>query len=155
MRAVKRPGRNDRTQSDRTRATHDEDTDPGEPLEERRIVAEADEGEADAFEDEGYEIFRVFCPDCSRPIALFTEEERLPEHALCSSPWDPFGLTVCAGSGRPVAQARPAHDARAADEQDLAALLTLPAGLDWRTQPFSHVGGVGSQPMRAGGGRVS
>lgn len=33
-------------------------------------------------------------------------------------------------------------------EQELATLLTLPAELDWRTQPFSHVGGPGSRPFR-------
>lgn len=26
-------------------------------------------------------------------------------------------------------------------------LLTLPQTLDWRTQPFSHVGGPGSRPI--------
>ena len=51
-------------------------------------------------------------------------------------------------------RARRRADAEAADEsldvqeQDTALLLTLPQGLDWRTQPFSHVGGPGSRPMR-------
>lgn len=102
----------------------------------------------DAFDDEAYEIFRVHCPDCARPIALLADEDVLPEHALCSSPWNPFGLTVCPGSGRPAADATPADGEDAADDQDWGQLLTLPDGLDWRTQPFSHVGGPGSQPIR-------
>lgn len=102
----------------------------------------------EAFEDDFGDTARLSCPDCGRPIAVFSDEERLPQHALCPTPWNPFGLTVCSGSGRAVADARPADDsARAAAPQDLAALLTLPAGLDWRTQPFSHVGGPESRPL--------
>ncbi|MDO0928677.1 hypothetical protein QQY24_25880 [Streptomyces sp. TG1A-8] len=95
-----------------------------------------------------FEMYRVICPDCAQPIALLADEEVLPEHALCASPWNPFGLTVCAGTGRAAADARPADESAAPQEQDTALLLTLPQGLDWRTQPFSHVGGPGSRPMR-------
>ncbi|WP_251092571.1 hypothetical protein [Streptomyces sp. Caat 7-52] len=107
----------------------------------------------DAFEDEldaydTFEMYRVICPDCAQPIALLADEEFLPEHALCASPWNPFGLTVCAGTGRSAAGARPADESFEPQEQDMALLLTLPQGLDWRTQPFSHVGGPGSRPMR-------
>ncbi|GLX52300.1 hypothetical protein Shyhy01_52500 [Streptomyces hygroscopicus subsp. hygroscopicus] len=94
------------------------------------------------------EMYRVICPDCAQPIALLADEEILPEHALCASPWNPFGLTVCAGTGRSAADARPADASGAPQEQDTALLLTLPQGLNWRTQPFSHVGGPGSRPMR-------
>jgi len=90
----------------------------------------------------------VICPDCAQPIALLADEEILPEHALCASPWNPFGLTVCAGTGRTAAEARPADESFAPQEQGTALLLTLPQGLDWRTQPFSHVGGQGSRPIR-------
>ncbi|NLU76652.1 hypothetical protein HCC61_29205 [Streptomyces sp. HNM0575] len=93
-----------------------------------------------AYEDEIYDIFRVGCPDCRQPIALLADEESLPEHALCASPWNPFGLTVCQGSGRPASEAA-AADGEAGGEHGLTALLTLPEGLDWRTQPFSHAGG--------------
>jgi hypothetical protein len=93
-----------------------------------------------AYEDGTYDIFRVTCPDCGQPIALLAEEERLPEHALCASPWNPFGLTVCQGSGRAASEAA-TLDGDAGQEHDLTALLTLPEGLDWRTQPFSHAGG--------------
>ncbi|GHF50843.1 MULTISPECIES: hypothetical protein [Streptomyces] len=100
---------------------------------------------------EGYEItemFRVVCPACARPIALLPDEEALPEHALCPSPWNPFGLTVCPGSGSSADEAGPADDAAEAQGLDTALLLTLPESLDWRTQPFSHIGGPGSRPLR-------
>ncbi|NED83294.1 hypothetical protein G3I76_24795, partial [Streptomyces sp. SID11233] len=61
-------------------------------------VESAEEGEFDAYDT--FEIYRVVCPDCAQPIALLADEDVLPEHALCASPWDPFGLTVCAGTGR-------------------------------------------------------
>ncbi|MEU9333383.1 hypothetical protein AB0D49_09490 [Streptomyces sp. NPDC048290] len=101
-----------------------------------------------------FEMYRVICPDCAQPIALLADEEFLPEHALCVSPWNPFGLTVCAGTGRRAADARSTDETDQTDgstepqEQGTALLLTLPQGLDWRTQPFSHVGGPGSRPMR-------
>jgi hypothetical protein len=97
---------------------------------------------------ETLEIFRVNCPDCAQPIALLADEKVLPEHALCPTPWNPFGLTVCPGSGRAVGDAEPDGVSPEPREQDAAALLTLPAGLDWRTQPFSHAGGPGTWPMR-------
>ncbi|MDT3397640.1 hypothetical protein RKE29_13425 [Streptomyces sp. B1866] len=105
-----------------------------------------DEGDLDIYET--YEMFRVICPDCAQPIALLADEDVLPEHALCASPWDPFGLTVCPGTGRGVADASPADESLDAQEQDAALLLTLPESLDWRTQPFSHIGGPGSRPIR-------
>jgi hypothetical protein len=105
-----------------------------------------DDEELDA--DDTFEMYRVLCPDCAQPIALLADEEFLPEHALCASPWNPFGLTVCAGTGRRAAEARSADESAEPQEQDTALLLTLPQGLDWRTQPFSHVGGPGSRPLR-------
>ncbi|MEU6394416.1 hypothetical protein [Streptomyces sp. NPDC046939] len=135
---------------------------PGRPAtrQRKRAVAEPQpEGvEPDVFDDEAldaeadpydtFEMYRVLCPDCAQPIALLADEDVLPEHALCASPWNPFGLTVCAGTGRPAAEARPADELIGAQEQDTALLLTLPQGLDWRMQPFSHVGGPGSRPLR-------
>ncbi|NEA43754.1 hypothetical protein [Streptomyces sp. SID11385] len=109
-------------------------------------VESAEEGEFDAYDT--FEIYRVVCPDCAQPIALLADEDVLPEHALCASPWDPFGLTVCAGTGRAAASALPA-DEGGPEEQEIGVLLTLPQGLDWRTQPFSHVGGPGSRPIKA------
>ena len=102
--------------------------------------------ELDAYDT--FEMYRVICPDCEQPIALLADEDVLPEHALCPTPWNPFVLTVCGGTGRPAAGARPADDSLEAQEQDTALLLTLPQGLDWRTQPFSHVGGPGSRPIK-------
>ncbi|MFD1662471.1 hypothetical protein ACFSL4_30935 [Streptomyces caeni] len=117
----------------------------------RPVVAPEPEGvesddEFDAYDT--FEMYRVICPDCAQPIALLADEEVLPEHALCASPWNPFGLTVCAGTGRAAGDARPADESVQPQEQQRALLLTLPQGLDWRTQPFSHVGGPGSRPMR-------
>ncbi|WP_260634581.1 hypothetical protein [Streptomyces angustmyceticus] len=105
-----------------------------------------DDGADDSFDT--YEIYRVTCPDCLQPIALLADEDMLPEHALCASPWDPFGLTVCQGSGRTASEAARTADALDVQEQDAAVLLTLPEGLDWRRQPFSHLGGPGTRPVR-------
>ncbi|MFG2630612.1 hypothetical protein [Streptomyces sp. NPDC048473] len=95
-----------------------------------------------------YEMYRVICPDCAQPIALLAGEDVLPEHALCPTPWNPFVLTVCAGTGRAASQTRPADESLDLQEQETALLLTLPQGLDWRMQPFSHAGGPGSHPVR-------
>ncbi|WP_229376476.1 hypothetical protein [Streptomyces spirodelae] len=98
-------------------------------------------------EDEMYEGLRVKCPECRQAIAVFTHEEKLPRHGLCASPWDPFGLTVCQGSGIPVREATP-WDSETR-ERAVSELLTLPEGLDWRTQPFSHAGRPDHRPVRA------
>ncbi|MEV0482502.1 hypothetical protein AB0I69_18090 [Streptomyces sp. NPDC050508] len=136
MQSVKRPGR----------------TAPKRPqlvVEPEPEGVESDDFEADELDAyDTFEMFRVICPDCVQPIALLADEEVLPEHALCASPWNPFGLTVCAGTGREAADARSADESAEPQEQDTALLLTLPQGLDWRTQPFSHVGGPSSRPMR-------
>jgi hypothetical protein len=129
---------------------------PGRSASKRQhpVVEPEPEGvEPDVYDDEldaydTFEMYRVICPDCAQPIALLADEQVLPEHALCASPWNPFGLTVCAGTGRAAADARPADESVEPQEQDTALLLTLPQGLNWRTQPFSHVGGPGSRPMR-------
>lgn len=125
------------------------------PKRQQLVVEPTPEGvEPDALEDEEldaydtFEMYRVICPDCAQPIALLADEEVLPEHALCASPWNPFGLTVCAGTGRKASEARSADESVEPQEQDTALLLTLPQGLNWRTQPFSHVGGPGSRPIR-------
>ncbi|MEW1803515.1 hypothetical protein ACIGO7_36250 [Streptomyces virginiae] len=102
---------------------------------------------------EGFGIHHAICPDCGQSIALVADEEYLPQHALCLTPWNPFGLTVCAGTGRPATDALPPVGALpSAEAQELEldpfTLPALPQGLDWRTQPFSHVGGPGSRPIR-------
>ncbi|WP_431963103.1 hypothetical protein [Actinacidiphila sp. bgisy160] len=131
------------SRGERSLAVLEEEHERREPFE----LLTADDAD-DAFDDEGYEILRVHCPDCARPIALLADEDVLPQHALCASPWNPFGLTVCPGSGRPAPEATEADDVARGEDAQWGALLTLPAGLDWRTQPFSHVGGPGSQPIR-------
>ncbi|AWL37303.1 MULTISPECIES: hypothetical protein [Streptomyces] len=107
-----------------------------------------DEDSASDAYDDTYEMYRVICPDCAQPIALLADEDVLPEHALCPTPWNPFVLTVCAGTGRGASQARPADESLEVHEQEAGLLLTLPQGLDWRMQPFSHAGGPGSRPLR-------
>jgi len=111
-------------------------------------LAESIEDDAGLDAYDTFEMYRVICPDCVQPIALLADEDVLPEHALCPTPWNPFGLTVCAGTGRSASDAKPADKTMEVQEQDTALLLTLPQGLDWRTQPFSHVGGPGSRPVR-------
>ncbi|MFD6420194.1 hypothetical protein [Streptomyces sp. NPDC060194] len=106
---------------------------------------EAADSEFDAYDT--FETYRVICPDCAQSIALLADETVLPEHGLCASPWDPFGLTVCDGTGRRAAEAVAVIDAPIVVEPD-AVILTLPQGLDWRHQPFSHVGGPGSRPVK-------
>ncbi|MEU9977234.1 hypothetical protein [Streptomyces sp. NPDC051014] len=136
MQSLKRPGR---TASKRPQLVVESEPEGVEP-----DLYEAED--ADAYDT--FEMYRVICPDCAQPIALLADEEFLPEHALCASPWNPFGLTVCAGTGRAAADAPSADETVEPQEQDTALLLTLPQGLNWRTQPFSHVGGPGSRPMR-------
>lgn len=104
---------------------------------------------ADPGDGDTWEIFRLRCPACDRPIALLGDEERFPQHAVLHSAWNPFTSAVCPGSGQPVEDAADLdEDADFDSEPDLEALLTLPPELDWRTQPFSHVGGPASRPLR-------
>lgn len=119
---------------------HDRRARPVEVDERRR--REEWEPEAEPVEgfdaDGGAEPVRVACPECGRPVALAGQGTALPLHALCPRPWDPFGLTVCPGSGRAVSvEEVPAAEA-AATGGEPTARLTLPEGLDWRLQPFSH-----------------
>ncbi|MEV7777503.1 hypothetical protein [Kitasatospora sp. NPDC088351] len=100
----------------------------------------------DPGEGETWEIFRVHCPECRRPIALVGDEERLPQHAVLPTAWHPFSPALCPGSGTSaddLAEVEPTADA---DADSLEALLTLPSELDWRTQPFSHA--VAHRPVR-------
>lgn len=97
------------------------------------------DAELDESEDR-WEVHRVSCPVCEQRIGLLTGEEHLPEHALCPTPWEPFGLTVCQGSGQAASLEGGQERVEAMDGYDTAVLLTLPAGLDWRKQPFSHAG---------------
>jgi hypothetical protein len=109
-------------------------------------VAQDEDAVPDAYDT--FEMYRVVCPDCSQPIALLADEDVLPEHALCPTPWNPFVLTVCPGTNRDASRALPADESLEVQEQETALLLTLPQGLDWRMQPFSHAGGPGSRPLR-------
>ncbi|MDH6119017.1 hypothetical protein [Kitasatospora sp. GAS204B] len=109
---------------------------------------------ADPGEAETWEIIRVHCPECQRPIALLGDEELLPQHAVLRTAWHPFSPALCPGSGLLAddleeCAAEPGEPADA-----LAALLTLPTELDWRTQPFSHAIGPGPAPLKRLADRV-
>ncbi|MFX4292145.1 hypothetical protein [Streptomyces bohaiensis] len=80
-------------------------------------------------------VVRRACPSCAQPVAVSPGETELPAHAVCSTPWNPFGSTVCDGSGRPVPAAVPVMEPAGVVDTEA---LSLPAGLDWRSQPFSH-----------------
>ncbi|WP_051966403.1 hypothetical protein [Kitasatospora mediocidica] len=102
---------------------------------------------ADPGEPESWEIFRVHCPECDRPIALVDEEERLPQHAVLRTAWHPFSPALCPGSGLPADDLEETGPEPGTDtDSALAALLARPVVLDWRTQPFSHAGGPGGAP---------
>ncbi len=95
----------------------------------------------DPGEPETWDIFRVHCPECHRPIALVGDEERLPQHAVLPTAWHPFSAALCPGSGLSADDLEEIDPEPGADPGSaLVALLTLPAQLDWRTQPFSHAG---------------
>ncbi|MFE1319558.1 hypothetical protein [Kitasatospora phosalacinea] len=93
----------------------------------------ADPGAADT-----WEIVRVHCPACDRPIALIGDEERLPQHAVLTSAWNPFQPAICRGTGAPTADLPECEEQL--DQGGLDNLVVLPTALDWRTQPFSHAG---------------
>src|ERR1044072_3132272 len=108
MQSLKRPGR---TAPKRPQPVVEPEPEGGEP-----------DDALDA--SDTFAIYRVIGPDCAQPIALLADEEVLPEHALCASPWNPFGLTVCAGTGRAAAEARSADESAEPQEQHTALLLT-------------------------------
>ncbi|MFJ9692055.1 hypothetical protein [Kitasatospora sp. NPDC101183] len=101
----------------------------------------------DPGEAETWEIFRVHCPECRRPIALVADEERLPQHALLPTAWNPFAPAICPGSGTPTDDLAEVEAPEDAAPTGLATLFKLPGELDWRTQPFSHA--VLHRPVRS------
>ncbi len=142
MQSLKRPGRVARS---RQQPVVEPAPEGAEPLDTRYDLRDS----SDSFDfDDAFDTYRVICPDCTQSIALLADEDVLPEHALCPSPWDPFGLQVCVGTGRASGDATLQGDSAGEPEPEAALLLTLPQSLDWRTQPFSHVGGPGSRPTR-------
>ncbi|MDH6710026.1 hypothetical protein P3T27_006775 [Kitasatospora sp. MAA19] len=100
----------------------------------------------DPGEAETWDIFRVHCPECRRPIALVADEERLPQHALLPTAWNPFAPALCPGSGTPTDDLDEVESPADARPAGLDALFRLPTELDWRTQPFSHA--VAHPPVR-------
>ncbi|UCM86759.1 hypothetical protein [Streptomyces marincola] len=119
------------------------------PLKRQEPAARAPEfdDDIDDFPDEEADVAdlaRVRCPDCAQAIAPAAPGGPLPVHALCPTPWNPFGLTVCAGSGRVVADDGAAVAPAPPACGDGVLLAALPEGLDWRLQPFSHAVAVDS-----------
>ncbi|GAB7185586.1 hypothetical protein ATKI12_5417 [Kitasatospora sp. Ki12] len=100
----------------------------------------------DPGEAENWDVFRVNCPDCRRPIALVADEERLPQHALLPTAWNPFTPAICPGSGTPTDDLAEVETPEDAEPTAFDTLFKLPNGLDWRTQPFSHA--VADRPVR-------
>lgn len=96
MQSLKRPGRTAPKRLQSVVEPEPEGVEPDADYSDGFDVDDADH--FDAYDT--FEMYRVICPDCAQPIALLADEEVLPEHALCASPWNPFGLTVCAGTGR-------------------------------------------------------
>ncbi|WP_311704890.1 hypothetical protein [Streptomyces litchfieldiae] len=107
-----------------------------------------DETSGVADEEPFADLVRVICPDCARPVALADPGEAMPQHALCSTPWNPFGLTLCPGSGRVVAGDKAAVVPAAPAGRESVSLAALPEGLDWRLQPFSHVTTTAATTLR-------
>ncbi|WP_328957950.1 hypothetical protein [Kitasatospora purpeofusca] len=106
----------------------------------------------DPGEAELWEIVRVDCPSCRRPIALVGDEERLPQHAVLPRAWHPFSPTLCPGSGTPTDDLVEVECAEEADSAGLGSLSALPGEHDWRTQPFSHA--LVHRPVRSGSAPV-
>ncbi|MEV1007028.1 hypothetical protein [Streptomyces sp. NPDC049881] len=102
------------------------------PVEDDEEQLFSDEAEADD------DLPRVLCPGCARPVALEEPGGPVPQHAVCPSPFDPFGLTVCPGSGRAAADDGVLPLPAASFAVEPVALAALPESLHWRLQPFSH-----------------
>ncbi|MFI6156770.1 hypothetical protein ACIBCA_29280 [Kitasatospora sp. NPDC051170] len=98
-------------------------------------------------EAEAWDIYRVHCPECRRPIALVADEERLPEHALLPTAWNPFAPAICPGSGTLTDDLAEVETPEESGPVGFGALFKPPGELDWRTQPFSHA--VLHRPVRA------
>ncbi|MFJ9840384.1 hypothetical protein ACIRYZ_07930 [Kitasatospora sp. NPDC101155] len=107
---------------------------------------------SDPVEVETWDVFRVHCPECRRPIALVADEERLPQHALLPTAWNPFAPAICPGSGAPTDDLTEVEEAEDAESAGFNALFKLPSELDWRTQPFSHA--LVHRPARGAAGQA-
>ncbi|WP_190233016.1 hypothetical protein [Streptomyces avicenniae] len=103
-----------------------------------QVPGEDDEEQLFADEEDAYDdLPRVLCPGCARPVALEEPGGAVPQHAVCPSPFDPFGMAVCPGSGEEADDGVvPLPVTPLAVEP--VALAALPESLHWRLQPFSH-----------------
>ncbi|MGC0415834.1 hypothetical protein [Embleya sp. AB8] len=85
---------------------------------------------------------RRACPECGVVLGVDPDADgsAVPEHAVCTSAWDPFGVRRCPGSGAGFADPGelPAVAPLLLPLPLASPVTVLPAGLDWRAQPFSH-----------------
>ncbi|MFE2871282.1 hypothetical protein [Embleya sp. NPDC059259] len=86
---------------------------------------------------------RRACPQCGVVLVVVGADDAsvVPDHAVCPSARDPFGIRACPGSGAVFAD--PADRAAVPPPPAVSpppVVAVLPAGLDWRAQPFSHTG---------------
>jgi hypothetical protein len=80
---------------------------------------------------------RRACPLCGVVLVVEADTAAVPDHAVCPSPQDPFGIRSCPGSGTTsTLAASPTADTRLPTPKP--PVTVLPIGLDWRAQPFSH-----------------
>ncbi|MFD7510664.1 hypothetical protein ACFV5N_15230 [Streptomyces sp. NPDC059853] len=121
---------------------HRDEPDPSEP---------ARASGTDAEEPADLWTVRVSCPDCAQPVALAERAGALPEHAWCPNPWQPFGTTVCAGSGRAVAGDGAVVFLPVEPRAGRPEPAVLPENLDWRLQPFSHATPAAARPAPVAG----
>jgi hypothetical protein len=81
---------------------------------------------------------RRACPQCGVVLVVDANGAAVPEHAVCPSPQDPFGIRLCPGSGTTPTPAADHPTARTPAPTSRPPVTVLPVGLDWRAQPFSH-----------------
>ncbi|WP_406279391.1 hypothetical protein [Embleya sp. NBC_00896] len=82
---------------------------------------------------------RRACPECGVVLIVEADADRttVPDHAVCPSARDPFGIRACPGSGAVFADAADAATGTP-PPPPRPPVTALPVGLDWRAQPFSH-----------------
>ncbi|MET7297732.1 hypothetical protein [Embleya sp. NPDC005575] len=83
---------------------------------------------------------RRACPQCGVVLVAVGADDAsvVPDHAVCPSARDPFGIRACPGSGTVFGDPVDRVAGRTPPAPKRPAVTVLPAGLDWRAQPFSH-----------------
>lgn len=83
---------------------------------------------------------RRACPECAVVLLVDVAADgaTVPDHAVCPSARDPFGIRSCPGSGTVFGDSLERAGSATPEPPPRPAVTVLPAGLDWRAQPFSH-----------------